>query len=71
MSITIEITDLRLFGRHGVHPHEKTEGQVFVFDVALAVGERGASDRLDEAVDYRAVALAVQDVSDARSRSAR
>jgi len=65
--ITIEIKELRLFGRHGVHAAEKEQGQEFVFDVELDVGERGASDRLEDAVDYRAVALAVQEVSDARS----
>jgi 7,8-dihydroneopterin aldolase/epimerase/oxygenase len=65
--ITVELRDLRLFGRHGVHEHEKREGQHFVFDVDLAVGSRGASDRLEDAVDYRDVALAVQEVSDARS----
>ena len=65
--ITVEVRSLRLFGRHGVHEHEKRDGQDFVFDVELAVGDRGASDRLEDAVDYRDVALAVQDVSDARS----
>jgi dihydroneopterin aldolase len=67
VSVTVELRDLRLFGRHGVHAHEKEAGQDFVFDVDLDVGERGLSDRLEDAVDYRAVALAVQDVSDARS----
>ena len=65
--ITVEVRGLRLFGRHGVHEHEKRDGQDFVFDVELAVGDRGASDRLEDAVDYRDVALAVQEVSDARS----
>jgi dihydroneopterin aldolase len=65
--ITVEIHGLRLFGRHGVHEHEKRDGQDFVFDVELAVGDRGTSDRLEDAVDYRDVALAVQRVSDARS----
>jgi 7,8-dihydroneopterin aldolase/epimerase/oxygenase len=63
----VEIRGLRLFGRHGVHEHEKRDGQDFVFDVELVVGDRGSSDRLEDAVDYRAVALAVQEVSDARS----
>jgi dihydroneopterin aldolase len=67
MTVTVEIAALRLFGRHGVHAHEKANGQDFVFDVALDVGERGTSDRLDDAVDYRDVARAVQAVSDARS----
>ena len=67
MTVTVELHGLRVFGRHGVHAHEKEYGQDFVFDVELRVGERGTSDRLEDAVDYRAVALAVQDVSDARS----
>jgi len=65
--ITIELRELRLFGRHGVHAHEKENGQDFLFDVDLQVGDRGASDRLEDAVDYRAVARAVAAVSDARS----
>jgi len=67
VSVTVEVRGLRLFGRHGVHAREKEEGQDFVFDVELQVGERGISDRLEDAVDYREVALAVQSVSDARS----
>jgi 7,8-dihydroneopterin aldolase/epimerase/oxygenase len=65
--ITIEVNELRLFGRHGVHAHEKENGQEFVFDVTLDVGDRGASDRLDEAVDYRGVIDLVQDVNASRS----
>ena len=67
MTVMVELRGLRLFGRHGVHAHEKEDGQDFLFDVDLAVGERGSSDRLEDAVDYRAVALAVQAISDARS----
>ena len=67
MSVTVEVVGLRLRGTHGVHPREKEEGQDFVFDVELDVGERGLSDRLEDAVDYRDVARAVQAVSDARS----
>ena len=65
--ITVELRGLRLFGRHGVHAHEKENGQDFLFDVDLEVGERGVSDRLEDAVDYRDLARAVQEVSDARS----
>jgi len=65
--ITVELRGLRLFGRHGVHAHEKENGQDFLFDVDLQVGDRGASDRLEDAVDYRDVARAVEAVSDARS----
>jgi len=67
VSIVVELRGLRLFGRHGVHAHEKEQGQDFLFDVDLAVGDRGVSDRLEDAVDYRDVAGAVQAVSDAQS----
>jgi dihydroneopterin aldolase len=62
--ITVEIRDLRVFGRHGVHEEERERGQDFVFDVELEVGERGRSDRLEDAVDYVEVARAVQETSD-------
>ena len=65
--ITIAVRELRLTGRHGVHPHEKEDAQEFVFDVELDVGERGASDRLEDAVDYREIPRIVQEVSDGRS----
>jgi len=65
--ITVELRGLRIHGRHGVHAHEKEAGQEFVFDVELDVGERGASDRLQDAVDYTAVAQTVKEISDARS----
>jgi 7,8-dihydroneopterin aldolase/epimerase/oxygenase len=65
--ITVEVRDLRLFGRHGVHARERERGQDFLFDVELEVGERGRSDRLEDAVDYVEVARTVQEVSDART----
>ena len=65
--ITIAVRDLRLTARHGVHAHEKEQAQEFVFDVELDVGERGASDRLEDAVDYREIPHIVREVSDARS----
>ena len=64
--ITVEVRDLRVFGRHGVHEEERERGQDFVFDVELEVGERGASDRLGDAVDYVEVARVVQEVSNSR-----
>ena len=64
--ITVEVRDLRVFGRHGVHAEERERGQEFVFDVELDVGERGTSDRLADAVDYVAVARVVQEVSESR-----
>jgi len=63
--ITVEVRDLRVFGRHGVHEGERARGQDFLFDVKLEVGERGRNDRLEDAVDYLEVASTVQAVSDA------
>ena len=65
--ITVEIRDLRVFGRHGVHEEERERGQDFLFAVELEVGERGTSDRLEDAVDYVEVARAVKEVSDAHA----
>ena len=46
---------------------ERREGQRFLFDVELEVGETAAaSDRIEDAVDYRDVAAAVREVSDGR-----
>ena len=64
--ITVHVHDLRVFGRHGVGEEERERGQDFLFDVELDVGERGTSDRFEEAVDYREVARIVQRVSDTR-----
>lgn len=65
--IVVELRGLRVFGRHGVYAEERDRGQDFLFDVDLAVGDRGASDRIEDAVDYSAVARAVQEVSDAHA----
>jgi dihydroneopterin aldolase len=64
--ITVEIRDLHVFGRHGVHDEERDRGQDFVFDIELEVGDRGTSDRLEDAVDYVEIARVVQEVSDAQ-----
>jgi len=65
--ITVELRGLRLHAHHGVHAHEKEQGQEFLFDVELDVGDRGSSDRVEDAVDYSAVARVVKDVSDAHA----
>jgi 7,8-dihydroneopterin aldolase/epimerase/oxygenase len=62
----VELHALRVFGRHGAYAEEQERGQDFLFDVELAVGDRGSSDRLEDAVDYGEVARAVKEVSDGR-----
>ena len=54
----ISLTGLRVYGRHGVLPEERRDGQDFVVDVQLTVDTRGAaaSDELADTVDYAALA---------------
>ena len=65
----VELRGLRVFGYHGVHASERENGQDFLFDVDLEVGERGSSDRLEDAVDYGDVARTVSEVSAAHAYS--
>ena len=64
---TIELAGLEIFGRHGVGEDERRDGQTFLYDVWLEVGEAGSSDRIEDAVDYREVTACVREVSDSRS----
>ncbi len=66
MSLLVELVGLEVFGRHGVDDDEREQGRVFLYDVELEV-DAPASDRLEDTVDYRAVAACVRDVSDAAS----
>lgn len=61
---TIAIAGLRELGIHGVLPEEQARPQPFEVDVELRVdlSVAGESDRLDDTVDYSAVAEAVSRV---------
>ena len=65
MNLTIELVGLEVFGRHGAEEEEREQGRTFLYDIALAV-RQPASDRLEDTVDYRAVAACVREVSDSR-----
>ncbi len=65
----IELHGIELHGHHGALDWERERGQRFLVDVELEVGEAGASDRIEDAVDYRDVATCVREVSDARPRT--
>jgi 7,8-dihydroneopterin aldolase/epimerase/oxygenase len=65
MTVTVELVGLEVFGRHGVEDDEREQGRTFLYDVALEVAAP-ASDRLEDTVDYRAVAACVREVSEAR-----
>ena len=40
----LELHGLEIFGRHGVLPNEKRDGQMFLYDVELEVDEPAADD---------------------------
>jgi 7,8-dihydroneopterin aldolase/epimerase/oxygenase len=65
--VRIELRAIELHGFHGALEWERERGQRFLVDVELDVGEAGASDRLEDAVDYRDVLACVQEVSDGRA----
>jgi dihydroneopterin aldolase len=68
-AVTIEISGLSLYTRHGVHEAERELGQRLVFDVAFELDECDATitDRVEDTVDYgevcEQVALAAQERS--------
>jgi dihydroneopterin aldolase len=64
--IRVELEGLEVFGRHGVLEDEQREGQTFLYDIRLEVGDAALSDRIEDAVDYREVADCVRAVSDSR-----
>jgi 7,8-dihydroneopterin aldolase/epimerase/oxygenase len=63
----IELAGLEVFGYHGANEDEQRDGQRFLYDVELEVGEAGSSDRIEDAVDYREVAACVGEVSESRA----
>lgn len=63
----VEVRGIELRGFHGVLEHERADGQRFLFDLELEVGEAGVSDRIEDAVDYREVVACVREVSDGRA----
>jgi len=62
----LELRGLHVFGYHGVEEEEQRLGQLFLYDIELEVGDRGADDRIEGAVDYRLVAESVREVSSHR-----
>jgi dihydroneopterin aldolase len=64
--IVVEMEALEIFGRHGVTEEERAQGQTFLYDLRLEVSDAALSDRLEDTVDYVAVAELVKEVSDTR-----
>ena len=67
----ISVRGLRVFGRHGVLPHEREVGQVFVIDLDLVVDltAAGRSDDLGQTVDYAALTGRVVELVASRPRT--
>jgi dihydroneopterin aldolase len=64
--VIIEVHGLELFGYHGVLQEEREQGQRFWYDLELEAGEWGATDHIEDAVDYRLVVDAVREVNEQR-----
>jgi len=64
--ILVELHGIELFGYHGVLEEERREGQSFLFDLDVEVGDGALSDRIEDAVDYRELVAVVREVSDGR-----
>ncbi len=61
--VTVELRGLEIPGRHGLEEHEREREQTFLYDLWLQVSDAALSDRIEDAVDYRAVAERVRAVS--------
>ena len=66
MSLSVEVHGLEVYGNHGAEEDERDAGQTFLVDLDLQVSDAALSDRIEDAVDYRAVAARVQAISDER-----
>jgi 7,8-dihydroneopterin aldolase/epimerase/oxygenase len=64
--ILVELEGLEIPGRHGVTDEERAQPQPFLYDVRLEVTEAARSDRLEDTVDYVAVADCIKQISDGR-----
>ena len=67
MTVTVELSGLEIFGRHGVEDSERRDGRVFLFDLWLDVPETAVADRIEKTVDYREVAACVREISESRA----
>lgn len=67
---TLTIKGMKFRGLHGVHDHEKTEGNNFEVDVIFHADltAPGDSDNLDQAIDYTKVHEIAQNILKGESR---
>lgn len=64
MTDCIELTGIEVFARHGVYPKEKERAHVFKVDVVVFtdLSTAGASDDLDDTIDYGLLASEIREV---------
>lgn len=62
----LELEGLEVFGRHGVLEEERHDGQTFLYDIRLEIGDAPPSDRVEDTIDYRDIANCVREISDNR-----
>lgn len=64
MTDRIDLAGIEVYARHGVFDFEKEKAQVFRVDVTvfLDLSRAGASDDLDDTVDYGSLASEVREV---------
>ena len=60
----VHIQQIRLYGYHGVYAHEREQGQTFEIDVDLCadLSKAGASDKVEDTIDYVRVYRVVERV---------
>ncbi|GAB2741588.1 dihydroneopterin aldolase [Salinifilum aidingensis] len=70
MADRIALTGLRVWARHGVHEHERRDGQEFLVDVTLWVdlGEAAATDDVRSTVHYGELANRVTGIVGGKPR---
>jgi dihydroneopterin aldolase len=71
MTDRIGLNRIVLFGHHGVHEYERRLGQRFVVDIEMAMdlSTAGASDRLEDTVNYSDAYRIVKAVIEGPSRN--
>jgi dihydroneopterin aldolase len=70
MSVAIELHGLEVHGHHGVLEVERRVGQRFLVDLELVYDDASAvlaSDRIEDAIDYRDVVSFVSELSGRRA----
>jgi dihydroneopterin aldolase len=55
MKRLIRLAGLSFYARHGAYRHERQDGQPFTVDLEISYRAKDGSDRLADALDYRAV----------------